>query len=110
MSLQNLSNILSMLGRVLEDDQNVIQINYDKVVLEILEEVHQTLENGRGIGQAKWPDKVFILAIMSVEGHFHLSLALMHTRLYTPCKSSFVYIRGGRETQGSGAKYSSLTW
>lgn len=64
--------MLSVFPEVSGVDQNVIQINNEKIVQKVTEDIHQMLEHSQRVTQAKWHYRVFEVSI-SGPGH-HLPL------------------------------------
>jgi hypothetical protein len=65
--------VLPVRGKVVGEDEDVVQIDNDTVVEEILEYVvHETLESGQGIGKSKRHYQPLKRAVSGLQGGFPL--------------------------------------
>ena len=82
--LQYKIQMLEMLSPSFTIDEDIIKEDQNEVLQVGLKYfIHQCLERGRGICEAKWHDQKFIIAIMCVESCFR-DIILMNTNLVTP--------------------------
>ena len=69
--LQYKIQMLEMLNPGFTIDEDIIKEDHNEVSQEGLKYfIHQCLEHGRGICEAKWHDQKFIMAIMCAESYF----------------------------------------
>jgi hypothetical protein len=81
-----MNNWFVFLGGAGEDED---VINVDKDEQHVVENIiHQSLEHGRGVGEAKGHDKILVVATGRVEGGLPLVPPRIRTRWYAFCRSS----------------------
>ncbi|XP_070304212.1 uncharacterized protein [Salvelinus sp. IW2-2015] len=78
-ALENLPDIEHMFLGGAAEDEDVINVDEDEPVQHVAENViHQSLEHGRGVGEAKGHDQIFVVAAGRVEGGLPPVLSYPH--------------------------------
>jgi hypothetical protein len=63
------------------EDEDVINVDKDEPVQHVTENIiHQSLEHCRGVGEAKRPDQVFVVALAVLKAVFHSFPSRIRTR------------------------------